>query len=95
MKKTEDKELAFANHIAGAPKDLDNAASQIAAAAFWCRGHWKAAFDDGTVKFRYNNQYGPTIAVDDVLERMTMHDWRNACDKFLSMAIRNAGVDPR
>lgn len=35
--------------------------------------------DGESVQLTYHNEFGPTCAVDDVLERMTLVDYREAC----------------
>lgn len=48
----------------------------------------------GVVLLTFRNEYGPTVEVDDIIEKMTMADWRDVCDKFCAVALKDNGYDP-
>lgn len=48
----------------------------------------------GIVVLTFRNEYGPTVEVDDVIETMTMADWRDVCDEFCKIALRDNKYDP-
>lgn len=74
--------------------DGEAAAKTIADAVVWCRAHPVVLHGDGLVSFDYDNSFGPTCTVDDVLERMTMRDWRMTCDCFCKNMLHRGGFDP-
>lgn len=74
--------------------DGDAAAKEVAEAVVMCRAHPVVCMGDGLISFDYDNSFGPTVTVDDVLERMNMRDWRMACDEFCKGMLRKGGLDP-
>ncbi len=70
------------------------AAKEIAEAVVMCKAHPVVCMGDGLISFDYDNSFGPTVAVDGVLERMNMRDWRMACDEFCKLMLRRGGLDP-
>ena len=91
------EECRYARNIAGlSTKDLDGeaAAKEVAEAVVFCRAHPIVCMGDGMISFDYDNSFGPTTTVGDVLERMNMRDWRMACDWFCKLILRKGGLDP-
>ena len=76
------------------PLDGEKAAKAVAEAVVFCRAHPIVCTGDGMISFDYDNSFGPTTTVDDVLERMNMRDWRMACDEFCKGMLRKGGLDP-
>lgn len=76
------------------PLDGEKAAKAVAEAVVFCRAHPIVYMGDGMISFDYDNSFGPTTTVDDVLERMNMRDWRMACDEFCKGMLRKGGLDP-
>lgn len=76
------------------PLDGEKAAKAVAEAVVFCRAHPIVCMGDGMISFDYDNSFGPTTTVDDVLERMNMRDWRMACDEFCKGMLRKGGLDP-
>lgn len=74
--------------------DGDAAAKEVAEAVVMCRAHPVVCMGDGLISFDYDNSFGPTCDVDDVLERMSLRDWRTACDWFCKIMLRKGGLDP-
>lgn len=74
--------------------DGEKAAKAVAGAVVECEAHPVTVEDDGTVRFEYDNSFGPTCLVDDVLERMNMRDWRLACDEFCMLSLERGGLNP-
>lgn len=74
--------------------DGEAAAKAVAEAVVCCRAHPVVCMGDGMISFDYDNSFGPTMTVDDVLERMNMRDWRMACDEFCKGMLRKGGLDP-
>lgn len=70
------------------------AAYAVASAVVECRAHPVTLEGDGLICFEYDNSFGPTCTVDDVLERMNMRDWRMACDEFCKLMLKKGGLDP-
>ena len=48
---------------------------------------------DCEIEVTFNNQVGQTCAVDGILEKLNMRDWRVFCDKFLVKALDATGHD--
>ena len=48
---------------------------------------------DFEIEVTFNNKVGQTCAVDGILEKMNMRDWRVFCDKFLVKALDATGHD--
>lgn len=46
------------------------------------------------VKVAFNNTVGQTVAVDGILEKFNMMEWRTICDKFCEELLRRRGRDP-
>ena len=46
---------------------------------------------DFEIEVTFNNQVGQTCAVDGILEKLNMRDWRVFCDKFLTKALESTG----
>lgn len=90
---TYESEDRYARRIA-ASEPGDDAHAAVAEAVAECREHTVVLSGNGIVTFEYRNSFGPTCTVDDVLERMTMLDWRNACDSLCSQLLRKGGFDP-
>ena len=76
------------------PLDGEKAAKAVAEAVVFCRAHPVVCMGDGMISFDYDNSFGPTTTVDDVLERMNLRDWRVACDEFCKCMLRKGGFDP-
>lgn len=74
--------------------DGEAAAKEVAEAVVFCRAHPIVCMGDGMISFDYDNSFGPTTTVDDVLERMNMRDWRMVCDWFCKLILRKGGIDP-
>ena len=93
-----DEECWHAREIAACscsgPLDGEKAAKAVAEAVVFCRAHPIVCMGDGMISFDYDNSFGPTTTVDDVLERMNMRDWRMACDEFCKGMLRKGGLDP-
>lgn len=90
-------ERRYAEYIAalsGDTIDGREAAKRVADAVAHCKAHPVVCMGDGLISFDYDNSFGPTATVDDVLERMSMRDWRVACDEFCKGMLRKGGLDP-
>lgn len=90
-------ERRYAEYIAalsGDTIDGKEAAKRVADAVVHCKAHPVVCMGDGMISFDYDNSFGPTLTVDDVLEKMNMHDWRVACDEFCKGMLRKGGLDP-
>ena len=90
-------ERRYAEYIAalsGDTIDGREAAKRVADAVVHCKAHPVVCMGDGLISFDYDNSFGPTATVDDVLERMSMRDWRVACDEFCNGMLRKGGLDP-
>ncbi len=46
------------------------------------------------IRVVFNNTVGQTVAVDGILEKLNMLDWRMVCDKFCEELLRLRGRDP-
>ena len=80
--------------LSGDTIDGKEAAKRVADAVVHCKAHPVVCMGDGLISFDYDNSFGPTAIVDDVLERMSMRDWRMACDEFCKGMLRKGGLDP-
>lgn len=80
--------------LSGPTIDGEEAAKRVANAVVSCKAHPVVCMGDGMISFDYDNSFGPTCDVDDVLERMNMRDWRMACDEFCKGMLRKGGLDP-
>ena len=49
---------------------------------------------DHLIEVTFTNAVGCTVAVDGILERFTMVDWRLICDALLERMIKRMGDDP-
>lgn len=49
---------------------------------------------DHLIEVTFTNAVGCTVAVDGILERFTMVDWRLICDNLLERMIKRIGDDP-
>lgn len=49
---------------------------------------------DHLIEVTFTNAVGCTVAVDGILERFTMVDWRLICDSLLERMIKRMGDDP-
>jgi hypothetical protein len=49
---------------------------------------------DHLIEVTFTNAVGCTVAVDGILERFTMVDWRLICDNLLERMIKRMGDDP-
>ena len=90
-------ERRYAEYIAalsGNTIDGREAAKRVANAVVHCKAHPVVCEGNGLISFNYDNSFGPTTTVDDVLERMNMRDWRVACDEFCKYTLRKGGFDP-
>lgn len=90
-------ERRYAEYIAalsGDTIDGGEAAKRVADAVVHCKAHPVVCMGDGLISFDYDNSFGPTTTVDDVLERMNMRDWRVTCDEFCKCMLRKGGFDP-
>ena len=90
-------ERRYAEYIAalsGNTIDGREAAKRVADAVVSCKAHPVVCMGDGMISFDYDNSFGPTATVNDVLERMNMRDWRMACDWFCKLILRKGGLDP-
>ena len=90
-------ERRYAEYIAALSGDtIDGieAAKRVADAVVHCKAHPVVCMGDGLISFDYDNSFGPTTTVDDVLERMNMRDWRVTCDEFCKYMLRKGGFDP-
>ena len=101
MKTTKTEDCGFERQCARAIAELsgpsidgEEAARRVADAVVSCKAHTVVCEGDGLVSFNYDNSFGPTCTVDDVLEKMNMHDWRVACDEFCKDMLRKGGLDP-
>ena len=45
----------------------------------------------GNVEITYNNGFGPTVAVDDVIERMTVAGWKKVCCETMRRLLLKCG----
>ena len=45
----------------------------------------------GKVEITYNNGFGPTVAVDDVIERMTVAGWKKVCCETMRRLLLKCG----
>ena len=80
--------------LSGPTIDGEEAAKRVADAVVSCKAHPVVCMGDGMISFDYDNSFGPTATVNDVLERMNMRDWRMACDWFCKLMLRKGGLDP-
>ena len=80
--------------LSGPAFDGKEAAKRVANAVISCKAHPIVCEGNGLISFDYDNSFGPTTTVDDVLERMNMRDWRVACDEFCKGMLRKGGLDP-
>lgn len=90
-------ERRYAEYIAalsGNTIDGREAAKRVADAVVSCKAHPVVCMGDGMISFDYDNSFGPTATVNDVLERMNMRDWRMAGDWFCKLILRKGGLDP-
>ena len=87
----EESRMAAAISAESRPGD---AARRVAEAVAGSVEHGLSLTGDGTVRATYRNSFGPTVAVDDVLERMTMADWRTFCDRLCEAELLRSGCDP-
>ena len=75
-------------------QDAEECASAVAdaviASARATKSH-TAVVRDGKLEVSYCNEFGPTCAVDDVFERMTVADWKRICDLLLRHLLRGIG----
>ena len=46
------------------------------------------------IEVTFRNQVGQTCAVDGILEKLNMRDWRVFCDKFLEKMLESSGRKP-
>ena len=53
-------------------------------------GTHDAAVREGKLLIVYRNEFGPTCAVDDVFERMTVAGWKKVCVLALRQLLRDA-----
>ena len=72
----------------------DGAYRILAEAVANCEAHPVVCLGDGLISFEYDNSFGLTCTVDDVLDRMNMRDWRLTCDEFCKAMLRKGGLDP-
>ena len=47
-----------------------------------------------SIEVTFNNTVGQTCAVDGILEKLNMRDWRVFCDKFLEKMLESSGRMP-
>ena len=90
-------ERRYAEYIAALSSntiDGREAAKRVANAVVHCKAHPIVCEGNGLISFDYDNSFGPTTTVNDVLERMNMRDWRVACDEFCKYTLRKGGFDP-
>lgn len=90
-------ERRYAEYIAalsGNTIDGREAAKRVADAVVSCKAHPVVCMGDEMISFDYDNSFGPTATVNDVLERMNMRDWRMACDWVCKLILRKRGLDP-
>lgn len=80
--------------LSGPAFDGKEAAKRVANAVISCKAHPIVCEGNGLISFNYDNSFGPTATVDDVLERMSLRDWRMACDWFCKLMLRKGGLDP-
>ena len=86
-------ECEFARRIAAAD-DCDEAADIMADAIVWCEEHGiYVLWSD--LELRFNNSFGPTCTVDDVIERMTITHWRTVCQLVVKRLFMRAGLRER
>ena len=90
---TYETECSYATRIAacGTP---DEATSFIAEAVLASAEHqvWMVASE---LHIRFENSFGPTCCVDDILERMTLADWRTVCKGVVDRMLSRAGIVTR
>lgn len=79
--------------LSGPAFDGKEAAKRVANAVISCKAHPIVCEGNGLISFNYDNSFGPTTAVDDVLEQMNMRDWRVACDEFCKGMLRKGGLN--
>lgn len=80
-------ECGLARQIARAEPDSDEAVTAFAEAVTSSNAHWSDV-DDGVLDIRYLNGFGPTCAVDDVIERMTVAGWKKVCVEALRRMLK-------
>ena len=83
-------EVRHANRIAACSTG-DEAARCVADAVLASRQHGvHMVFTDLVI--RYSNGFGPTCAVDDMLESMLISDWRTGCQTVVDVILARAGL---
>ena len=80
-------ECGLARQIARAEPDSDEAVLALAEAVTSSNAHW-ADVDNGMLDIRYLNGFGPTCAVDDIIERTTVAGWRKVCVEALRRMLK-------
>lgn len=77
-------------------QDAEECASAVAdavIASFRATKSHTAVVRDGKLEVSYCNEFGPTCAVDDVFERMTIATWKQVCVLLLRHLLRGIGED--
>ena len=77
-------------------QDAEECASAVAdavIASFRATRSHTAVVRDGKLEVSYCNEFGPTCAVDDVFERMTVADWKRVCVLLLRHLLVGIGED--
>ena len=86
-------ECSYARRIAACDTPAE-AASLIAEAVLASGEHqvWMVASE---LHIRFENGFGPTCGVDDILELMVLTDWRTVCKNVVDTMLSRAGMGQR
>lgn len=74
-------------------EECASAVADAVIASFRATKSHTAVVRDGKLEVSYCNEFGPTCAVDDVFERMTVADWKQVCVLLLRHLLREIGED--
>lgn len=78
---------ALANNVAANPDNVHSVSTTAVAAS-------SADVSSFSIEVTFRNQVGQTRAVDGILEKLNMWDWRIFCDKFLVKVLESSGRNP-
>lgn len=78
---------ALANNVAANPDNVHSVSVTAVTSA-------SADVSSFSIEVTFRNQVGQTCAVDGILEKLNMRDWRIFCDKFLEKMLESSGRKP-
>ena len=78
---------ALANNVVANPDNVHSVSVTAVTSA-------SADVSSFSIEVTFRNQVGQTCAVDGILEKLNMRDWRIFCDKFLEKMLESSGRKP-